>query len=115
MPVGQMDRLVRIQQATETRDATTKAPTTTWTTLGDAFMAARPARGRERFTAEQLSASGDTVWTTHYREDLDPEIVDVPKSRRLRYRGRTYEITSAMHLGMREGVELVTIASSKVA
>ena len=113
--IGQMDRLVTIQQLTETRDSTTKAPSQTWSTLGHVFMHRRDATGRERFASEQLSASGDTVWTTHYRADMDPEAVDVPKTRRLRYRGRTYEITSAIHVGMREGIELVTIASSGVA
>lgn len=114
-PLGQMDRLVTIQQGVESRDATSKAPKITWSTLGTAYMAARPARGRERFTAEQLSASGDTVWHTHFREDMDPEIIDVPKYRRLRFRGRTYEITSAVHVGMREALELVTIASQRVS
>lgn len=112
--IGAMDRLVTIQQLTETRDSVSKAVKLTWSTLGTAFMSARPLRGRERFTAEQLSAPVDTVWQTHHREDLDPEIVDVPKSRRLLYRGRTHEIVSASHVGMREGIELMTLASSKV-
>lgn len=110
-----MDRLVTIQQATETRDSTTKAPKTTWSTLGTAFMSSRPVRGRERFAAEQLSSYGDTVWRTHYREDMDPEIVDVPKTRRLQRSGRTYDIVSAVHIGMRHEIELVTIASTRVS
>jgi SPP1 family predicted phage head-tail adaptor len=114
MSLGQMDRLVTIQKAVETKDATSKAPRMTWSTLGTAYMWRRDARGRERFTADQLSAAGDTVWRTHFREDMDPEIIDVPKHRRLRYRGRTYEITSATHLGMRDGIELVPIASQRV-
>ena len=112
--IGSMDRLVTIQQATETKDATSKAPKMTWTTLGEAFMHVSPMRGRERFNSQQMSAAGDTVWRTHFREDMDPEAIDVPKYRRLRYRGRTHEITSAVHLGMRDGLELVTIASQKV-
>lgn len=113
--IGSMDRLVTIQQLTETRDSVSKAPVLTWSTLGTAFMAARPAGGRERFTAEQLSAPQAWVWRTHYREDLDPEIVDVPKARRLAFRGRTHEIVQATHIGMREALEIVTLASSKVA
>lgn len=112
--IGQMDRLVTIEQATETRDTTSKAPKLTWTTLGTAFMAAKPMRGRERFAAEQLSASGDTVWHTHYRADMDPEAIDVPKLRRLSFRGRRHEIVAATHVGMRDGLELVTIASQRV-
>jgi len=114
MPVGQMDRLVTIQKMTETRSATSKAPVETWSTLGDEFMACRPARGRERFIGDQISASGDTVWTMHYRSDMDPESVNVQKTRRLRFRGRTYDITAAVHVGMREEIELTTLASARV-
>jgi len=114
MTIGHMDRLVTIEQATESRDSTSKAPKLTWTTLGTAFMAAKPMRGRERFAAEQLSAAGDTVWHTHFREDMDPEAYDIPKLRRLSYRGRRHEIVAATHVGMRESLELVTIASQRV-
>jgi len=114
MTIGHMDRLVTIEQGVASRDATSKAPTMTWTTLGTAYMEAKPFRGRERFAANQLSAAGDTVWHTHHREDMDPEAIDVPKYRRLVYRGRTHEIVSAVHVGMRDGLELVTIASQRV-
>jgi len=118
MSLGQMDRLVTIQRGTASKDATSKAPKMVWTTLGTAFMAVRPnvvsGRRGERFVAEQLSASVETVWHTHFREDMDPEAIDVPKFRRLSFRGRTHEIVRASHLGMREGIEIVTIANAKV-
>ena len=116
--IGRMDRLVTVEQGVASRDATSKAPTMTWTTLGTAFMENRPnvvsGRRGERFVADQLSASVETVWHTHYREDMDPEAIDVPKFRRLSFRGRTHEIVRASHLGMRAGIELVTIASARV-
>ena len=114
-PLGQMDRLVTIQQATETRDATTRAPKLTWSNLGTAFMAVRPAQGHERFTANQLSAASENVWETHHRTDMDPYAIDVPKYRRLSYRGRTHEIVRAETDGLNDGLRLYTIASSRVA
>lgn len=114
-PLGQMDRLVTIQQATETRDATTRAPKTVWATLGTAFMSVRPARGNERFTADQMSASIENVWSTPHRADMDPYAIDVPKMRRLAYQGRTHEIVRAESDSLNDGLQLYTIASSRVA
>ena len=114
-PLGQMDRLVTIQQATETRDPVTRAPKTAWATLGTAFMAVRPARGNERFTANQLSAAIENVWSTHHRADMDPYAIDVPKMRRLSYQGRTHEIVRAESDSLNDGLNLYTIASSRVA
>ena len=48
-----------------------------------------------------------------YIASMDPELVDVPKLRRLVYQGRTYEIVHAAMIGRREGIEFLTIASSK--
>lgn len=112
-PIGQMDRLVTIQKITQSR-GTGGFPVETATTLGTEFMAMEPlgagnSRYVERFTAEQLSASGNTRWKMHYRADMDPESNDVPKTRRLLYRGRTYDIVSAQHLGLREGIQLQTL------
>lgn len=98
--VGQMDRRVTIEQRTETRPAS-KAPVETWATLAVVSMAIVSQKKRlegERFTANQMSARQNTVWHTPYRSDLDPEIVSVPRDRRLLYRGRYYDILDATQL-----------------
>lgn len=108
---GQRDKLVTIQQLVEGR-GTSGFPTNTWTTLAaGVFMAREDADGSERFDADQLQAVADARWTLLFRDDMDPEAVDVPKQRRLLYRGRTYNIISARALGRRDSIELRTEAS----
>jgi SPP1 family predicted phage head-tail adaptor len=111
---GDLDRLVTIQQLTD-EIGSSGFPVETWTTLASAWMSKGDVSGRERLRAEQLSAPFDTRWQMHYRADMDPELVDVPKKRRLVYQGRSYDIVAAVQLNRREGVELLTLASSKVA
>lgn len=113
---GQRDRSVRIEQMTESRDSATKAVTETWSTLASVvWMSKRDPTGRERFAAEQTSAAFDGLWEMPYREDMDPETVDVSKVRRLVYLGRTYGIVFARQIGMKAGIELMTLAAGKVA
>lgn len=104
---GERDRLVTIQQAA-TADA--GFPTETWTALVDAWMGKQQISGRERFAAAQVSAPFDTRWEMAYRADMDPELVDVPKARRLVYQGRVHDIVSADLIGRRDGVELLTLS-----
>lgn len=108
---GQRDKLVTIQQLTESRGAS-GFPVESWTTLAaGVFMAREDADGAERFDADQRQAVADVCWTMLFRDDMDPESVDVPKQRRLLYRGRTYNIISARPLGRRDSIELRTEAS----
>lgn len=109
-PTGQRDKLVTIQQLTESRGAS-GFPVESWSTLASVFMAREDRDGRERFTADQRAADADTRWSMLFREDMDPEFLDVTKTRRLLYRGRTYNITSARPVGWRESIDLLTQAS----
>lgn len=106
---GERDRLVIVQQSTD-GIATSNYPTETWTQLTTMFMSTQPAGGRERFVADQFSAPYDTRWEGPYRADMDPELVDVPKKRRLVYRGRIHNIVQAEMIGRYEGVALLTQA-----
>ncbi len=66
----------------------------TWTELAKVWMRKDDGAGRERFIASQTAAASDARWTAPYRADLDPELVDVAKSRRLVYLGRIYDIVA---------------------
>lgn len=113
LSAGALDREVTIQQRAV---ATSGYPTETWTTLeAGVWMSRQDMRGRESFGAAQLSASFDTRWELHWRDDMDPDVVDVPATRRLLYRGRAYDITAAVELGRREGLALFTLAASGVS
>jgi hypothetical protein len=51
----------------------------------------------------------------HYRADMDPELIDVPKKRRLKFQGRVHNIVHAEHVGRKDGIELTTSAQTAVA
>lgn len=109
LSVGTLDREVTIQHLV-TPEADSGYPTETWEDLVDVWMAKVDARGAERFRASQLSAPYDTRWRMHWIDEMDPDVVDVPKRRRLVYRGRIFDITAAMEMGWQDGIELYTLA-----
>jgi head-tail adaptor len=113
MEPGERNRYVVIQQLTDTV-GDSQYPVETWATLATVWMRKMEASMSERFTAEQLAAAFETQWEMGYRPDMDPERVDVPKTRRLRYHDRVYDITGASVIGRREGIELLTLAASGV-
>lgn len=85
-----------------------------WTNIGAEFMGREPLKGMERLQAGQIASRYDSRWLMPYRADMDPDLVDVPKDRRLVFGGRVQEIVSAQHVGRKEGVELTTMATTKV-
>ena len=111
---GERDWIVTIQQLTQPDQADDSgAPIENWTTLVSAMPAAKyDISGRERFTAEQLSAAYDTRWEMNYRLDMDPELVNIAKTRRLVHRGRVHDIVAASMIGRREGLELLTLTKA---
>lgn len=67
--------------------------------------------GREEFASGAgLSTPYDTRFEIAYRADMDPELIDVTKKRRILYLGRTYDIVQATQIGRRLGIELLTLS-----
>lgn len=111
MEPGERDKAVTIQQLTET--IVKGFAKESWTTLATpVWMRKMGLRASERFEAEQVAGKADTQWEMGYREDMDPDLVNVVKVRRLLYAGRVYEITGADMIGRREGIELITVSGS---
>jgi head-tail adaptor len=110
---GQRDKYVTIEQMTES--APNGFPVETWTELAQEWMSRRDLRAYERFAGGQESAFAEAQWQMAYRSDMDPELEDVPKTRRLVYRGRTHDIVTASLIGREHGIELLTLAGSNVA
>jgi head-tail adaptor len=109
---GDRDRFVTIQQVAESAGGS-GFPVETWSTLVESMPASRiDVSGRERMLAGQLAAQMETRWEINYREDMDPALVDVPKTRRLVFSGRVFDIVSAREVGRREALELMTIAGT---
>lgn len=116
LAAGQRDKPVTIQQrpATDTADSSGFPDEDNWTTLVSAeWMSRTDMRADERFGGNQLSATVETQWHMGYRADMDPELVDVPKLRRLRFQGRAFDILSATLLSRSEGIELITLVSTR--
>lgn len=110
LSAGQRDQEVTIQQRSGAVGST-RFPVDTWSTLTALeWMARTDARATERFASGQMSASIETIWEMNYRADMDPDLVNVPATRRLVHQGRIYDITAATTIGPKRGIELLTIA-----
>lgn len=116
---GERDKPVTIQALpTPDVDDESGAPDDVdgWATLNPSpvWMSRRDFSGTERFRADQVAAAINSVWEMPYQTTMDPDVVDVPKLRRLLYRGRIYGITAARIVGVNEAIELTTVAGTKV-
>lgn len=113
--IGERDKLVTIQRGVQTK-GTSHLPVTSWNDLAPltAYMRRIDASGSERLTSAQLQASVDSEWEMPYVAAMDPELVDVPKLRRLVYAGRTFNIQRAVLRDAPEGkqIRLWTLARS---
>jgi head-tail adaptor len=107
---GRRDHPVAIDQAVDSTPPS-NFPTQQWTTLVDPYWCDRvDVSGSETIRADQTVAPIKTIWTGPYRSDLDPYSVDVAKVRRLRYQGRTYDIETALVIGVRSSIQFTTAA-----
>lgn len=120
MESGERDRRVTIQQLTESRGSS-KFPVETWSMLCTMYAGKFDVSTTERFKLDQMAARADVRWEVNYRADLDPDLIDVPKTRRLIYQPHgsskvtVHDIVGASMIGRKEGIELMTIATTKVA
>lgn len=108
---GLRNRTVTIQRLTESK-GNSGYPVESWTTESPIVVQASKddAVGQERFAANQMTAPFDTTWQIPYVASMDPELVNVPKTRRLVYQQRVHDIVSATLIGLRRGIELKTLA-----
>lgn len=109
---GLRDRRVTIEQLT-TESTGGGFPTEDWSTLAEEWMSKRDLSADERFVAHQVSAFADTQWQMAYRADMDPDLIDVPKKRRLVYQGRTYDVVAGSNIGRERGIDLLTLAAAR--
>lgn len=109
---GERDKFVRVQQLTEGK-ATSGFPTEVWTPLRQIWFSKRDEKGSERYVNNELSGPVVTRWECGYAVDMDPDRLDVTKTRRLVYQDRIYDITDASLIGRNEGIELVTLTAKR--
>lgn len=104
---GARDRQVTIQELAQSKGAS-NAPVETWTFLTQVWAAKKEVRGLERFVADQIQATFDSKWEIPYMASMDPDLIDVPKTRRLIVKGRVHDIVAAAEIGRRQAIELQT-------
>lgn len=116
LEAGDRDRSITLQKRPVTDAVGDDGfPVETWTTLVAEMPASKQdLGGQEQFRSAQESAAFDTRWVINYRADMDPELLDVPKLRRVVYQRRVFDIVAADHLGRRAGIELLTLAGSRL-
>lgn len=112
---GERDRVVTLQQLAESTGTGSNFPIEGWSTLVATMPASKAdLSGRERMIAGELSAKVDSMFVINYRSDMDPDLVDVPKTRRVVLAGRVFDIVAAFHIGRKDGVQLMTLAGSRL-
>lgn len=110
LAAGQRDKAVVVEARVPQTDR--GYPLEDWTPLGVAMMSRLDETGTERIGSTELQAAAITQWCCAYRPDLDPDLVNVPADRRLKFAGRIFDIQVATLMERRMGIELVTISSS---
>ena len=101
-------------EALEPDDTGGSFPVETWRPQGYEYMARNAERSRERFQNDQLISTGRNVWNVRYRRDLDPDLVDVKKMRRLHWKGKIHDIVDADFRDWEHGIDLETISSGAI-
>jgi hypothetical protein len=118
LSAGKRDHVVRLEQfaAADVADPTSGEPVETWTTLEKHMPVARiGVSGWERFKENQVTARFDDAWEMNYRADMDPDLVDLPKRRKMVYEGRELDIVYGQVIGRRAGIVVLTLASTSRA
>jgi hypothetical protein len=114
---GTRNRLVTIQHGT-TSTGDSGGPVDTFVdTVPPIWMAREIAsRGGEVWQADatQVAARAEHRWSLPYLPDMDPDVVDVPRLRRLVYQGRTYDIVDA-HKTRSDEITLTTRVKTDAA
>ena len=99
---GRLDKRVTLQSATSARDGHGQ-PIATWTTVATVWAAVEPIRGREYFSAQQVSAETTHRVTIRWRSGVSPQW-------RVVFGDRTFRIESVINPRERnERLELMCV------
>lgn len=106
---GRLRESVTVQVATETEDQNTGGVTQTWRTLGVESMGYEPLIAREPVSDGTPAAFTQVRFVRRYREDR----VLSPKTHRLVYFGRVYDIKGVQDVIPRVEVHVLTEARAE--
>jgi SPP1 family predicted phage head-tail adaptor len=102
MQAGRLDRRIRIERNTATRNSRGEV-IAAWTVVAETWAQKNDLAGREPYRSEQFESQSTTRWRMRYRTDLDPtmRIVHIQD-------GQVYEIDAVSEIGRREGLDVFT-------
>jgi SPP1 family predicted phage head-tail adaptor len=104
------DRRVTVQLRTKVTQPSGQEKET-WAEAFNRWMRKRDARASERYTADQLVAEIDTVFTGRYLQCLAIR----PDTHRFVYLGRVYEILGRTELGRQDDLEFACAARGEAS
>lgn len=101
MKSGKLDRRITIQVRTVVTDAL-GGETETWADEFPVWAERETQSATERFVTVQKVADVNTLFRIRWVENIANDVG--PKTHRLTYRGRVYEILAVVEIGRREGM-----------
>lgn len=104
IPAGAMNRRIRIEASSETRDPESNELIRTWSLLAEVWAHRRDTTAREFFAAGSEHTEQVAVFTIWHREG-------VTQAMRLIDRGQIFDITGTSELGQRQQLQLQAVAS----
>lgn len=105
MQAGKLDRRVRLERFTETRDEYNE-PVKTWALLATRWAFYEPLSDGEKFRAGETAANASARFQIRY----SPTVADLNPKDRLIFEGVTHDIIRVKELTRREGLEITTAA-----
>ncbi len=102
MRAGRLDRLITIEQPTESKDEY-GATTVIWTSFAQVWASVRYDNGTEYFSAGQVNTRIDAVFKIR-------PLTGITTKMRVNYAGEYFDILEKRPLGRDEGFDLKTIA-----
>lgn len=105
MQAGKLDRRIRLERFTETRDKA-NAPVKTWALLATRWASYEPMSDGEKFRASETAANASARFQIRWSQAVS----DLNPKDRLIFEGVTHEIIRVKELTRREGLEITTAA-----
>jgi len=107
---GAFDRVISIETVTTTQNGDGQ-PVETWTQAYTLKAAIESQSAMERFVASQRYATVDTLFRVRWNEAITPSMS--PRTHRIVYRNRVYELLGVVEIGRKVEAHLPTVGRAE--
>lgn len=114
MRAGHMDRRIRIERLLAGPRTASGQPQKMPTLQAEVWAEVVYNRGQEAFTSNALAAKAELRFRIRYPATLSP-LPSPSENCRIVFEGRNYDITQAVEIGRREGLELYATSRQEAA